>query len=278
MPRRILPLIFILWVIPSLGSANILEINAIGPGCERDSVSTVLSGDGTVITVVFNDYFAEFDLFPQSSCRLIVTLELIQGMTLDAIDLSFFGFASIEKGSSAIVKSSIRVPALWRTLKVGEETISGFWEDDFTIHQRRDLQKSLFIDECHQDRVINLELTTEINLRKASIIGEFLSLDGTDVSLFQKWGLAYRSCSHHLFYGRCVIEKVYGLENAKTSDIVSAKGITEAAAIALAEIKAKDDCRDFISKQRIKKRSRYRGKELPFQRRCSIKCDDAFPL
>ncbi|AEO69845.1 a6f87c65-b008-4722-82bb-766db96edd9b [Thermothielavioides terrestris] len=101
-------------ILPLTSNVSLSSLSAQGQGCPKNSVSSQISPDGSVITFGFDDFAAYYGpAFPPTeqskTCVINVTLSYPVGYSFSVLGATYHGSALLDAGLNAIVSSSYRI-------------------------------------------------------------------------------------------------------------------------------------------------------------------------
>lgn len=90
---------------------KILKVGTGGTGCPQGTVSTILSEDQTVVTLIYDTYVASIGpgiavTEQRKNCQLTLELQYPGGFQYSILSADYRGYANIEKGVTGTLKST----------------------------------------------------------------------------------------------------------------------------------------------------------------------------
>ncbi|MBU2704860.1 DUF4360 domain-containing protein [Zooshikella marina] len=184
---------------PPEGSVYIEDIVYGGTGCPQDSVGISIATNGLNFGVSFDQYIAGIgDGFSRAdqrkSCDLRVNLKVPAGYAYTVVDLTYRGYAEMDRGIFASMSSTYHFQG--EALEAGfVKNMRGPIEKDFTYTDSLDLESFVW-SSC--GATAPLVLQTRMKLKKARFTppesGGTIGVDSVEGKLTHEYGLLWKKC------------------------------------------------------------------------------------
>jgi hypothetical protein len=167
-----------------------------GSGCPANSVAGDISEDGKAFTLLFDTYAAEAGPGIARSenrkfCQLTVNLHVPQGWSYTLIDVSYKGFASLDRGTQGIQTSSYYFQGATGRQATLSSTLRGSFSNDYQINDRLALD-ALVWSPCGVNRALNIK--SAVQVRATGTQQALMTIDSIDGELSHIYGISWKRC------------------------------------------------------------------------------------
>lgn len=181
---------------PNPGEVHINNIAYAGTGCPAGSVAGDLSTDAKAFTLLFDTYAAEAGPgIPRSEnrkfCQLTVNLQVPQGWSYSLLDVTYKGFASLDRGTEGIQTSSYYFQGATGQTATLETRIPGQYNDDYEINDSIGLDAVVW-SPCGVNRALNIK--SAVQVRASGSRQGLMTIDSIDGELRHIYGVRWRRC------------------------------------------------------------------------------------
>lgn len=167
-----------------------------GSGCPAGTAAVAVSGDNTAFTVTYSDYLARVggNADPtafRKNCQLSLLVHVPAGFTYAIASADYRGFASLQRGASAIQRASYYFQGSPSTV-FRTHNYNGPLNDNW---QATDITEwpQLVYAPCGVQR--NFNINTELRVNKGSSTGSsFMAMDSTDGDINTTYHMAWQQC------------------------------------------------------------------------------------
>jgi hypothetical protein len=167
-----------------------------GTGCPANTVAGDISEDGKAFTLLFDMFAAEAGPgIPLSSgrkfCQLTVNLHVPQGWTYTLADVTYKGFASLDRGTSGVETSTYYFQGAPSTNVTLTTNLRGAKNTDYEIKDTVPIS-SLVWAPCGVNRALNIK--TSVQVRATRGLQALMTIDSIDGELIHKYGIRWARC------------------------------------------------------------------------------------
>lgn len=164
-----------------------------GTGCPEGTVSTVLSGDNKILSIIFDAYVAEAGKtksIARKACDIGVPVHVPQGLSFSVLKVDYRGYNFLPKGAT----SRMSVEYFFGG-SVGPKTsrnFSGPLDDDYLVTHKLGLN-ALVWSPCGKDTVLRIKssIQNKTNLKKEDAL---TTVDSADVKAGMEYHIQWRKC------------------------------------------------------------------------------------
>jgi hypothetical protein len=232
---------------PSLGEIKLQNFRYGGSGCPAGMASGLIQEDGDSLTIIFDDFLIASDSQRGARSHCQVNFDLTaRGWQHALFSVETRGYASIDEGASATIKTTYQVPGE-KSATIGRTLLRGYMEDDYSEAFNIPLESANW-SKCEAHQTLSLDIKIRLSTPKHT--EAVLSVDTIDGSLSNHVGVIWRNCDpkkRKKFIAVCKVDRKW-----------SKKGKTRKSTV-MAHVKAK-------SRQGAKDRAKRK-----VQRKCSKK-------
>ncbi len=182
---------------PNPSEIYIRDIYYSGTGCPSQTVQGMVSADGTVFTLTYEQFIAmqgpNWDrLARRKSCNLTVDLHAPQGYSYSIFNLNTLGYVDLDDGTSAQQKVSIRFAgdAISKGAAFTRDYYGPADEDFFTTDSV--VTESLVWSRCGGG--IPMNITTTITATASGAAEALIGVDQQDGKLTHQFGIQWKYC------------------------------------------------------------------------------------
>jgi hypothetical protein len=166
-----------------------------GSGCPAGSVMAQLGADGETLELGFSEFIAEVGpgiplADSRRFCNLTFVLDVPSDQQYAIREVSYDGFAYLENGAGADLKSSFFFAGRPQELQL-ERKLNGSFNDHFSGAIRVPSNELLW-SECGGDKLAALTTSVRVYAAQGSGARGYIAKDNLGVN--QRYALAYRSC------------------------------------------------------------------------------------
>ncbi|MEU6222961.1 DUF4360 domain-containing protein [Streptomyces sp. NPDC047042] len=173
---------------------NVATVN--GSGCPAGTAAVAVSGDNTAFTVTYSDYLAQVggNSDPtafRKNCQLNLKVHVPAGFTYAIASADYRGFASLQRGASAIQRASYYFQGSSSTA-FRTHTYNGPLNDNWQATDITDWAQLVYAP-CGVQR--NFNINTELRVNAGTSTGtSFMAMDSTDGDINTVYHLAWQRC------------------------------------------------------------------------------------
>ena len=167
-----------------------------GSGCPAGTAAVAVSGDNTAFTVTYSDYLAQAggNSDPtafRKNCQLNLLVHVPAGFTYAIASADYRGFASLQRGASAIQRASYYFQGSSSTA-FRTHTYNGPLNDNWQATDITDWAQLVYAP-CGVQR--NFNINTELRVNAGTSMGtSFMAMDSTDGDINTVYHLAWQRC------------------------------------------------------------------------------------
>jgi hypothetical protein len=178
-----------------------IEVATInGSGCARGTAAIAVSEDNTAFTVTYSAYVAQIGpgvnvMENRKNCQLNLIVRVPNGYTYAVASADYRGYASVQKGVSALQRVNYYFQGQSQTGFVSHSINynGGSYNDNWQATDSVGLEALVFAP-CGDRR--NLNLNTELRLSALSPQRSvsYVTMDSTDADISTKYNFAWARC------------------------------------------------------------------------------------
>ncbi len=177
---------------PGQVTVDLVTIN--GSGCPPGSTAVAVAPDNTAFTVTYSKYLAQAGgsasaIERRKNCQLALDFHVPSGYTFAISRSDLRGYGYLQKGASAVEKSSYYFQGSAVTSSAAH-TITGPMDDNW---QTSDVAPLVFAP-CDAPRYLNLNTELRVNVGSDPAATSFLTMDSADGSLGSVYHFAWNKC------------------------------------------------------------------------------------
>jgi len=170
-----------------------------GSGCPLGTAAVAVAPDNTAFTVTYSDYLAQVGVGStttdwRKNCQLNILVHVPQGFTYAVSKVDYRGFASLQRGSSAIQRANYYFQGQSQTV-YSSHSFQGPFSDDWQTEDSVDVAALVWAP-CGVQR--NLNINTELRALKGwsntSNTTSFITMDSTDGSINTVYHFSWMHC------------------------------------------------------------------------------------
>jgi hypothetical protein len=174
-------------------------VSVMGSGCRQGTFAVAASPDNTAFTVTYSDYLAQVGVGAtptdwRKNCQLGLLVKVPQGFTYGVARADYRGFASLEKGASALEKASYYFQGSPDTTSVSH-TLNGPMGDNWQKSDNKDIAEVEYAP-CGSQRIfnVNTELRVKAGTSDPKTTTSFVTMDSVDGSASTTYHFAWKTC------------------------------------------------------------------------------------
>jgi len=184
-------------VAPPAGTVVIKGVSYGGTGCPQGTMSSQISSDRSIVTLIFDSYIASIGpgisvTEQRKNCQLNVDLQYPGGFQYSILSADYRGYASIQKGVTGTLKS---------TYYFSGQTAQTSTQYDFVGPVNGDYLKadeadstSIIWSPCGAAGMLNINSQVRLTSSNASATG-LLTTDSTDLKFTQVVYVQWQKCT-----------------------------------------------------------------------------------
>jgi len=182
---------------PPAGTVKINKVSYGGTGCPQGTMSTQISDDRSVVTLIFDAYIASIGpgiaiTENRKNCQLNVELLYPGGFQYSILSADYRGYASVQKGVTGTLKSTYYFSGQ-QAQSSTEYTFVGPANGDYTKHDEAD-STSVVWSPCGAAGLLNINSQVRLSSTNTSATG-ILTTDSTDLKFKQVVYVAWQKCT-----------------------------------------------------------------------------------
>ncbi len=164
-----------------------------GSGCPQGTASATLSGDGSTLSILYDQYIAEAGVngrsFDRKSCNLAIPLNVPGGFSVSLVGIDYRGFNLLPAGG----RSTFRVEYFFAGGQgpVFTRNFTGPTNDDFLIHNDIDVAGNVW-SPCGAS--VNVRTNSSIRVTSAGNRQAMVTVDSEDIDAAVVFQLEWRRC------------------------------------------------------------------------------------
>jgi len=187
-------------VVPPPSDRIVIDLVTVnGSGCPAGTAALAVSPDNTAFTVTYSNYMAQVGVGSTSTdwrknCQLNIIVHVPQGFTYAVSHVDYRGFASLQRGASAIERANYYFQGQSQTV-YSSHTYAGPLSDDWQSTDSVDLAAMVWAP-CGVQRNLNIntELRAMAGSSNTSTTTSFIAMDSTDGAINTVYHFAWAQC------------------------------------------------------------------------------------
>ncbi|KAH3920648.1 hypothetical protein HBI56_219330 [Parastagonospora nodorum] len=182
---------------PPAGSVTIKGVSYGGTGCPQGTMSSQISSDRTIVTLIFDSYIASTGpgisvTEQRKNCQLNVDLQYPGGFQYSILSADYRGYAAIQKGITGTLKSTYYFSG--QTAQTSTEyNFVGPVNGDYLKHDEAD-STSIIWSPCGAAGMLNINSQVRLTSTNSSATG-LLTTDSTDLKFSQVVYVQWQKCT-----------------------------------------------------------------------------------
>ncbi|KAJ4364091.1 hypothetical protein N0V83_009546 [Neocucurbitaria cava] len=182
---------------PPAGQVTIRGVSYGGTGCPQGTMSSQISSDRSVVTLIFDSYIASIGpgiavTEQRKNCQLNVDLQYPGGFQYSILSADYRGYSAIQKGVSGTLKSTYYFSG--QTAQTSTEyDFTGPANGDYLKHDEAD-STSIVWSPCGASGMLNINSQVRLTSTNASATG-LLTTDSTDLKFTQVVYVQWQKCT-----------------------------------------------------------------------------------
>ncbi|PSN65145.1 hypothetical protein BS50DRAFT_496989 [Corynespora cassiicola Philippines] len=182
---------------PPPGQVKIRGITYGGTGCPQGTLSSQLSSDRTLVTLIFDSYIASIGpgvtvTENRKNCQINVALEYPGGFQYSIMSADYRGYAAIQKGVTGTLKSTYYFSGQTDQSST-EYNFVGPLNGDYLKHDEAD-STSIVWSPCGAEGMLNINSQVRMTTSNTSANG-LLTTDSTDLKFTQVVYVQWQKCN-----------------------------------------------------------------------------------
>jgi len=181
---------------PPAGSVTIEGVQAGGTGCPAGKVHAQISTDRTIMTLLFDEYYASIGpgvarTDNRKNCQINISLKYPGGFQYSILSADYRGYASIDKGVTGTLKSNYYFSGQTNdvsTTYVFKGPVSG----DYLKHDEAD-STSVVWSPCGANGMLNVNTQVRLEASDTKASG-LLTTDSVDFNFKQVVYVQWQKC------------------------------------------------------------------------------------
>ncbi|KIA61803.1 DUF4360 domain-containing protein [Nocardia vulneris] len=175
---------------------DVVTVN--GTGCPKDTAAVAVSPDNTAFTVTYSAYTAQVGPGAgptdfRKNCQLNLKVHVPQGFTYGIAQADYRGFASLQKGATALERARYYFQGNSPTDFV-DHTFKGPFSDDWQKTDTTEVGAIVYLP-CGETRNFNINTQLRVDAgnsdpKKTS----FITMDSTDGAINTTYHFAWKVC------------------------------------------------------------------------------------
>ncbi|KAF1936580.1 hypothetical protein EJ02DRAFT_459422 [Clathrospora elynae] len=182
---------------PPAGTVTIRGVTYGGTGCPQGTVSSQISSDRTIMTLIFDSYIASIGpgiavTEQRKNCQLNVDIAYPGGFQYSILSADYRGYSSIQKGVQGTLKSTYYFSG--QTDQTSTSYVfDGPTNGDYLKHDEAD-NTSIVWAPCGTDGMLNINSQVRLTSTNNSATG-LLTTDSTDLKFTQVVYVQWQKCT-----------------------------------------------------------------------------------
>ncbi|KAJ4332275.1 hypothetical protein N0V87_008513 [Didymella glomerata] len=183
---------------PDPGQVKISKIGTGGTGCPQGTVSTIISDDRSVVTLIYDSYVASIGpgiavTEQRKNCQLTLELEYPGGFQYSILSADYRGYANIEKGITGTLKSTYYFASKAPQTST-EYTFNGPVTGDYLKHDEADSTSTVMSPCGSKGNLLNINSQVRLTSTNSKATG-LLTTDSTDLKFKQVVYVQWKKCT-----------------------------------------------------------------------------------
>jgi len=182
---------------PPPGSVTIKGVSYGGTGCPQGTMSSQISSDRSIVTLIFDSYIASVGpgiavTEQRKNCQLNVDLVYPGGFQYSVLSADYRGYSAIQKGVTGTLKSTYYFSG--QTAQTSTEyKFEGPVTGDYLKHDEAD-STSVVWSPCGAAGMLNINSQVRLESKSSSATG-LLTTDSTDLKFTQVVYVQWQKCT-----------------------------------------------------------------------------------
>lgn len=180
--------------------ATIMNVNSMGTGCSNGTVHSVISPDGTELSILFDQFAAQLNEGNRSTvdrkfCNLNIQMNVESGWSVSLLTAEYRGFVYLDETSRALHSVLYSFDAHRIDRAFNQKEFRGPLTEDYLLDSELTPSQAVWSD-CRRTN-LNLQILINLISQSRSRDGKSeasISLDSIDSSIQQNFELAWRRC------------------------------------------------------------------------------------
>lgn len=181
---------------PGVSNVRIESITYGGSGCPQGTLSQVISADGTVFTVMYDNFVASFGAGAKSpidfrkNCQLTVRLTIPSSLSFTVVSTDYRGFVNLAQGVTATARNIYYFSGDTRQAEI-KKVFTGPVTKSYLDHVDLAVENQIW-SQCNEDQLINFSNSLLLTGDKTK--SGLITTDSTDGKVTQSYMLQWRAC------------------------------------------------------------------------------------
>ncbi|WP_405164856.1 DUF4360 domain-containing protein [Nocardia sp. NBC_01499] len=188
------------WNFPVPPDKIVIDVATVnGSGCPQGTAAVAVSPDNTAFTVTYSQYTAKVGVGAgptdfRMNCQLDLKVHVPQGFTYGIAQADYRGFASLEKGATALERARYYFQGDSPTDYV-DHNFKGSYSDDWQATDTTEVGAIVY-QPCGESRNfnINTQLRVDAGSSDPKKTTSFITMDSTDGSIQTTYHFAWKQC------------------------------------------------------------------------------------
>ncbi|KAF2027760.1 hypothetical protein EK21DRAFT_71316 [Setomelanomma holmii] len=181
---------------PPAGQVTIRGVTYGGTGCPQGSMSSQISADRTIVTLIFDSYIASIGpgiavTEQRKNCQLNVDIQYPGGFQYSILSADYRGYSAIQKGVTGTLKSTYYFSGQTDQTST-EYDFVGPANGDYLKHDEAD-STSIVWSPCGTTGMLNINSQVRLASSNATATG-LLTTDSTDLKFTQVVYVQWQKC------------------------------------------------------------------------------------
>jgi hypothetical protein len=182
---------------PPAGSVKIRGVSYGGTGCPQGTMSSQISSDRSVVTLIFDSYIASIGpgisvTEQRKNCQLNVDLEYPGGFQYSVLSADYRGYSAIQKGVTGTLKSTYYFSGQTAQTSTTYK-FEGPTNGDYLKHDEAD-STSIIWSPCGAAGMLNINSQVRLETSNSKATG-LLTTDSTDLKFTQVVYVQWQKCN-----------------------------------------------------------------------------------
>jgi hypothetical protein len=184
---------------PPPGSITIDVVNVNGSGCKPGTAAVAVSPDNQAFTVTYSEYQAVVGVGAgpldfRRNCQINVKVNVPQGFTYALAQADYRGYASLAKGATAKLSTSVYFQGMSETLRASHNfkgLLDDFWQETDQVEVA-----ALIFQPCGEKRLLNVntDLRAAVGTSDPKKTTSLVTMDSTDGSVKTLYHFSWLKC------------------------------------------------------------------------------------
>jgi len=182
---------------PPAGTVKIRGVSYGGTGCPQGTMSSQISSDRSVVTLIFDSYIASIGpgisvTEQRKNCQLNVDLEYPGGFQYSILSADYRGYSAIQKGVTGTLKSTYYFSGQTAQTSTTYK-FEGPTNGDYLKHDEAD-STSIIWSPCGAAGMLNINSQVRLETSDSKATG-LLTTDSTDLKFTQVVYVQWQKCN-----------------------------------------------------------------------------------